>query len=128
MEYHMNETEKNKYRSIKKYLPALGFDMVVANDNVLRIDAVPGGLKETQVMKFMENLFEILEYATEEDFMLYYNQTWIKVHSKSRFDFLYKMDAEQLIKDFTALGFPEYLPDGKRCYLELPLEELKNKF
>ncbi len=128
LEYHMNEIEKNKYKSIKKYLPKLGFDMIIANDNVLRIDAVPHGLKETQVMKFMEQLFEILDYATEEDFMQFYEQTWVKAQSKSRFDFLYKYDAEQLIKDFTALGFPEYLPDGKRCFLELPLDELKNKF
>ncbi|AYO58721.1 DNA mismatch repair protein MutL [Chryseobacterium sp. 6424] len=128
LEYHMNETEKMKYRSIKKYLPELGFEMVLANDNVLRIDAVPEGLKETQVMKFMEQLFDILEYRTEEEFMEFYQQKWNKIQSKSRFDFLYKTDAELVIKDFTALGFPEYLPSGKRCYIELPLEELKNKF
>ncbi len=128
LEYHMNETEKNKFRSIKKFLPALGFEMIIANDNVLRIDAVPEGLKESQVMKFMEQLFEILEYRTEDEFMHFYQNQWIKIQSKSRFDFLYKADAEQLIKDFTALGFPEYLPSGKRCYFELPLDELKNKF
>ena len=128
LEYHMNEIEKNKFRSIKKFLPELGFEMVIANDNVLRIDAVPEGLKETQVMKFMENLFEILEYRTEEEFMNFYKTQWNKIQSKSRFDFLYKMDAEQVIKDFTELGFPEYLPTGKRCFIEIPLEELKNKF
>lgn len=128
LEYHMNEIEKNKYRSIKKFLPQLGFETIIANDNVLRIDAVPEGLKETQVMKFMEELFDILEYKSEEEFMNYYQNQWNKMQSKSRFDFIYKIDAEQVIKDFTALGFPEYLPDGKRCFTELPLEELKNKF
>ncbi len=128
LEYHMNAIEKNKFRSIKKFLPELGFDMVIANDNVLRIDAVPEGLKETQVMKFMEQLFEILEYTTEEDFMQFYDQQWIKMQSKSRFDFLYKTDAEHVIKDFTELGFPDFLPSGKRCFIELPLDELKNKF
>ena len=128
LEYHMNETEKNKFRSIKKFLPELGFEMVIANDNVLRIDAVPEGLKETQVMKFMENLFEILEYKTEEEFLNFYQNQWNKIQSKSRFDFLYKIEAEQVIRDFTALGFPEYLPGGKRCYIEIPLDELKNKF
>ncbi|SFI90318.1 DNA mismatch repair protein MutL [Kaistella treverensis] len=128
LEYHMNETEKNKFRSIKKFLPELGFEMILANDNVLRIDAVPEGLKETQVMKFLENLFEILDYRTEDEFMEFYNSQWNKIHSKSRFDFLYKTDAEHVIKDFTALGFPEFLPSGKRCYIILPLEELKNKF
>lgn len=128
LEYHMNEIEKNKYRSIKKFLPQLGFETIIANDNVLRIDAVPEGLKETQVMKFMEELFDILEYKSEEEFMNYYQNQWNKMQSKSRFDFIYKIDAEQVIKDFTTLGFPEYLPDGKRCFTELPLEELKNKF
>ena len=128
LEYHMNEIEKNKFRSIKKYLPELGFEMVIANDNVLRIDAVPQGLKETQVMKFLENLFEILEYRTEDEFLGFYNNQWNKIQSKSRFDFLYKMDAELVIKDFTALGFPEFLPSGKRCFIEIPLDDLKNKF
>lgn len=128
LEYHMNEIEKNKFRSIKKYLPELGFEMVIANDNVLRIDAVPEGLKETQVMKFMENIFEILEYKTEEEFMNFYRNQWNKMQSKSRFDFIYKIDAEQIINDFVQLGFPEYLPSGKRCYIVVPLDELKNKF
>ncbi|WP_333596537.1 DNA mismatch repair endonuclease MutL [Chryseobacterium flavum] len=128
LEYHMNEIEKTKYNSIKKYLPELGFDMKIAHESVLRIDSLPEGLKETQAMKFLENLFEILEYKTEEEFMQYYQNQWNKMQSKSRFDFLYKKDAEQLIKDFTALGFPEFLPDGKRCFYEVPFNDFKNKF
>lgn len=128
LEYHMNEIEKNKYKSFKKYLPDLGFQTYVAYENVLRIDAVPEGLKETQVIKFFENLFEILEYKSEEEFMYFYNDQWHKLQSKSRFDFIYKTDAEELIKEFLNLGFPEFLPDGKRCYWELPIDEFKNKF
>ncbi|WP_370896791.1 DNA mismatch repair endonuclease MutL [Chryseobacterium gossypii] len=128
LEYHMNEIEKNKYKSIKKYLPDLGFDMKIAHENVLRIDAVPEGLKETQVMKFLENLFEVLDYRTEEDFLEFYRNQWNKMQSKSRFDFIYKKDAEQLIRDFTALGFPEFLPNGKRCFYEIPFNDFKNKF
>lgn len=128
LEYHMNEIEKTKYNSIKKYLPELGFDMKIAHESVLRIDSLPEGLKETQAMKFLENLFEILEYKTEEEFLQYYHNQWNKMQSKSRFDFIYKKDAEQLIKDFTALGFPEFLPDGKRCYYEVPFNDFKNKF
>ncbi len=128
LEYHMNEVEKNKFRSIKKYLPELGFEMSVAHENVLRIEAIPEGLKETKVMQFLENLFEILDYRTEDDFMNYYQNQWNKMQSKSRFDFIYKLDAEQLIRDFSDLGFPEFLPDGKRCFYELSLDELKNKF
>ncbi|MBS1548995.1 MAG: DNA mismatch repair endonuclease MutL [Bacteroidetes bacterium] len=128
LEYHMNEIEKTKYKSIKKYLPDLGFQMQIANENVLRINAVPEGLKETQVIKFLENLFEILDYKTEEEFMHFYQNQWNHLQSKSRFDFIYKNDAEQLIKDFTNLGFPEFLPNGKRCYLEIPFDDFKNKF
>jgi DNA mismatch repair protein MutL len=124
----MNEIEKNKYKSIKKYLPELGFEMSIAHENVLRIDAVPEGLKETQVMKFLENLFEILEYKTEGEFLQFYQNQWNKMQSKSRFDFIYKKDAEQLLKDFTALGFPEFLPNGKRCFFEVPFNDFKNKF
>jgi DNA mismatch repair protein MutL len=128
LEYHMNEIEKAKYNSIKKFLPELGFDMKIAHESVLRIDSLPEGLKETQAMQFLENLFEILEYKTEEEFLQYYHNQWNKMQSKSRFDFIYKKDAEQLIKDFTALGFPEFLPDGKRCYYEVPFNDFKNKF
>ncbi|SHF06423.1 DNA mismatch repair endonuclease MutL [Chryseobacterium takakiae] len=128
LEYHMNEIEKNKYKSIKKFLPELGFEMSIAHESVLRIDAVPEGLKETQVMKFLENLFDILEYKTEEEFVQFYQNQWNKMQSKSRFDFIYKKDAEQLIKDFTALGFPEFLPNGKRCFFEVPFNDFKNKF
>lgn len=79
-------------------------------------------------MRFMEELFEILEYRTEEEFLQFYQSKWNKIQSKSRFDFLYKTDAEHVIRDFTALGFPDYLPSGKRCFIEVPLDELKNKF
>lgn len=128
LEYHMNETEKSKYKAIKKYLPELGFEMSINHDSVLSINAVPEGLKESQVMKFLENLFEVLEYKTEEEFLQFYQNQWNKMQSKSRFDFIYKADAEQLIKDFTALGFPEFLPNGKRCFYEVPFNDFKNKF
>jgi len=128
LEYHLNEIEKNKYRSIKKYLPELGFDMVLAEDNVLRINAIPEDVKESQVIKFLENLFEILDYKTEEEFLESYENQWIKVNAKSKYDFLYKTEVEQLLKDFIQLGFPEYTPNGNRTFITIPLEELTNKF
>jgi DNA mismatch repair protein MutL len=102
--------------------------MKVAHESVLRIDAIPEGLKETKVMKFLEDLFEILEYKTEEEFLMYYHHQWNKMQTKSRFDYIYKADAEQLIKDFTNLGFPEFLPNGKRCFMEIPFNDFTNKF
>ncbi len=128
LEYHMNEIEKNKYRSIKKFLPGLGYQMTLAQGNVLRIEAIPEGMKETQVIKFLENLFEILDYRTEDEFLKFYRYQWTKMNAKSRFDFIYKYEMEELIKDYTALDFPAYTPNGKKCYIELPLDELKNKF
>ena len=128
LEYHLNEMEKIKYSSIKKYLPELGFDIVLDRDNVLKISAIPVGLNETKVMEFLERIFEILDYKTEEDFMDHYEEQWIKVQTRFSCNFLYKTDVEELIKEYIQIGFSQYLPDGRRCYLELPLEELKNKF
>jgi len=128
LEYHLNEMEKIKYTSIKKYLPELGFDIVLDRDNVLKISAIPVGLNETKVMEFLERIFEILDYKTEEDFMNHYEEQWIKVQTRFSYNFLYKTDVEELIKEYIQIGFSQYLPDGRRCYLELPLEELKNKF
>ena len=128
LEYHLNEMEKIKYTSIKKYLPELGFDIVLDRDNVLKISAIPVGLNETKVMEFLERIFEILDYKTEEDFMNHYEEQWIKVQTRFSCNFLYKTDVEELIKEYIQIGFSQYLPDGRRCYLELPLEELQNKF
>lgn len=128
VEYMMNGIEKQKYASIKKYLPQLGYNISVMHENVLQIDAVPEELSETKIIKFFEELFEILDYRTEKEFMEFYTQKWNNVQNKSRFDYIYKMDVEQLIKEFSQLGFPEYLPNGKRCYYEIPMDELKNKF
>ena len=77
LEYHLNEIEKNKYKSIKKYLPDFGFEMTLAQENVLRIEAVPEALKESQVIKFLEKIFEVLEYRTEVDFYKYFNDLFI---------------------------------------------------
>nr|WP_260390398.1 hypothetical protein [Riemerella anatipestifer] len=65
--------------------------------------------------------------TNREEFMIYYENQWTKINAKSRFDFFYKTEVEQMIKDFSDLGFPEYTPSGKKCYIALPLEDLKNK-
>lgn len=128
LEYHLNEMEKNKFRSIKKYLPDLGFDIVLGEDNVLRINAIPEDVKESQVIKFLENIFEILDYKTEEEFLESYDNQWIKSNVKSKFDFFYKPEVENLLKEFIQLGFPEYTPSGNRTFVEINIDELKNKF
>lgn len=128
IEYHLNEMEKSKYRSIKKYLPSLGYEMTLSQENVLRIEAIPEGMKESQVQSFLQSIFEVLEYRTEEEFLAYYEEQWSRINSKSRFDFIFKHEVEALLKDYTQIGFPAYTPNGKKCFVELPLEELKNKF
>lgn len=127
LEYLLGEMEKVKYNGIKKYLPNLGFDIEL-RDNVLYINAIPEGLSETKVIVFLEKILEVMDYKTEEDFLQYYDEQWVSIQSKSKFDFFNKKDVEALIKDYIALGFPQYLPDGKKCFVELPLDELKNKF
>jgi DNA mismatch repair protein MutL len=98
-----------------KYLPDFGFEMTLAQENVLRIEAVPEALKESQVIRFLEKIFEILEYRTEEDFYKYFEYQWVKLKTKSKFDFIYKTEVEQLVKDFIDLGFPQYTVNGKNA-------------
>ena len=68
------------------------------------------------------------EYRTEEDFYKYFEYQWVKLKTKSKFDFIYKTEVEQLVKDFMDLGFPQYTVNGKKCWLEVPFDDLKNKF
>lgn len=128
IEYHINEIEKYKYKSIKKYLPDLGFEMNLDDDNVLRINAVPVGLEESQVLVFLEKIFEVLDYRTEEEFMDYYKNQWQQIQSKSKNHFTNKVEVLEMLRKFSEKGFPQYTPTGKQCYAELPLEDFTTKF
>ena len=57
LEYYLSDTEKHQYLSIADYLDKLGFEMILGEENVLRIDAIPEGLKETQVMFWSVSLW-----------------------------------------------------------------------
>ena len=128
LEYYLSDTEKHQYLSIADYLDKLGFEMILGEENVLRIDAIPEGLKETQVMYLLECVFVEKEFFSEEAFFSFYDKQLSKLSYKSRFDFLHKKDVENLVKEFIALGFPQYSSTGKVCFVELPLEELKVMF
>lgn len=128
LEYYLSDTEKHQYLSIADYLDKLGFEMILGEENVLRIDAIPEGLKETQVMYLLECVFVEKEFFSEEEFFNFYDKQLSKLSYKSRFDFLHKKDVENLVKEFIALGFPQYSSTGKVCFVELPLEELKVMF
>lgn len=128
LEYYLSDTEKHQYLYIADYLDKLGFEMILGEENVLRIDAIPEGLKETQVMYLLECVFVEKEFFSEEEFFSFYDKQLSKLSYKSRFDFLHKKDVENLVKEFIALGFPQYSSTGKVCFVELPLEELKVMF
>ncbi len=128
LEYYLSDTEKHQYLSIADYLDKLGFEMILGEENVLRIDAIPEGLKETQVIYLLECVFVEKEFFSEEEFFSFYGKQLSKLSYKSRFDFLHKKDVENLVKEFIALGFPQYSSTGKVCFVELPLEELKVMF
>lgn len=128
LEYYLSDTEKHQYLSIADYLDKLGFEMILGEENILRIDAIPEGLKETQVMYLLECVFVEKEFFSEEEFFSFYDKQLSKLSYKSRFDFLHKKDVENLVKEFIALGFPQYSSTGKVCFVELPLEELKVMF
>ena len=128
LEYYLSDTEKHQYLSIADYLDKLGFEMILGEENVLRIDAIPEGLKETQVMYLLECVFVEKEFFSEEEFFSFYDKQLSKLSYKSRFDFLHKKDVENLVKEFIALGFPQYSSTGKVCFVELSLEELKVMF
>lgn len=128
VEYPLNDMEKVAYRNIKKYLAELGYQCEIRNNTILTVDAIPEGLKESRVPGFLESVLSIEDTESRESFCAAYEEKWKAIHRKSRFDFLYRAEVEKLIRDYSALGFPEFLPDGKRCYIELPLDEFKNRF
>lgn len=128
LEYFLDEIEKVKYKSIQKHLPDLGFEMDLTQENVLRINAIPEGLQEKDVITFLERIFENLEFKTEENFLDFYETQWNNFQIKPKGSFLYKPEVEQLVKEFIDLGFPQYTSSGKKCFVELSLDEIKNKF
>ena len=67
-------------------------------------------------------------YKTEEQFLESYENQWIRVNAKSKYEFLYKTEVEQLLNEFIQIGFPEYMPNGNRIFVEIPVNELSNKF
>ncbi|NAW50634.1 DNA mismatch repair endonuclease MutL [Elizabethkingia argentiflava] len=126
-EIFLNEIEKLTYLSVKENLIKLGFDLNLdAGGNTLHIQAIPEDLNEKEAIALLQKLFA--EYREDEsDFFQFFESKQVKLQSKSNFDFLQKEDVENLIEDFSALNFPQYNHNNKRCYIELPIEELKNK-
>lgn len=127
IEYHLNEMEKIKFRSIKKFFTSIGFEITLAQENVLRIDTIPEGLEESKAQKLLEEILNS-DYNEEEDFHLFYKKLWEKVHQKSRFDFLYKYEVEKLVKEYVKIGLPPYTSNGKKCFVKISINEFQNQF
>ncbi|WP_336664729.1 DNA mismatch repair endonuclease MutL [Elizabethkingia meningoseptica] len=126
-EVFLNEVEKMTYLAVREKLLNLGFDLNLdADGHTLHIHAMPEDLSEKDVVPLMQRIFA--EYEDGHiDFFEFFESKQVKLQSKSNFDFHQKEDVVNLIEDFSALGFPEYNHNKKKCYIELPIEELKNK-
>ncbi|AIL47743.1 DNA mismatch repair endonuclease MutL [Elizabethkingia anophelis] len=126
-EIYLNEIEKMTYLAVREKLIEIGFDMNLdASEHILHVHAVPEDLSDKDVIPLLQKIFA--EYEDESlDFFEFFESKQVKLQSKSNFDFHQKEDVESLIQDFSALGFPEYNHNKKKCYIELPIEELKNK-
>jgi len=126
-EIFLGEIEKTTYLNIKEELFKIGFNTNLNNDgNTLHINSIPEYLSEEESITLIQNILtEYSEY--ENDFHDFFENTRIKLHSKHNSEFIIKQDVENLLSEFSKLGFPQYNHRKKKCYIELPLEELKNK-
>ena len=115
------------YLAVREKLIKIGFDMNLdGSEHILHIHAVPEDLSDKDIIPLLQKIFA--EYEDESlDFFEFFESKQVKLQSKSNFDFHQKEDVESLIQDFSALGFPEYNHNKKKCYIELPIEDLKNK-
>jgi len=126
-EIFLGEIEKTTYLNVKDELFKIGFNTNLNNDgNTLYIHSIPEYLSEEESITLIQNILtEYREY--ENDFYDFFENTRIKLYSKHNSEFIIKQDVENLLSEFYKLGFPQYNHRKKKCYIELPLEELKNK-
>jgi len=126
-EIFLGEIEKIIYSNIKEELFKLGFSMNLdADGDTLHVHSIPEYLSEEEAIMLLQNI--LVEYREEEkDFYDFFENTRIKLYSKSNLEFVRKQDVEDILLEFSKLGFPKYGLKKRKCYIELPLEELKNK-
>lgn len=125
---YLNEMEKLKYFSVREKLLEVGFELNLDDGgNMLQVHAIPEDIKEKEIVPLLERIFTDTEDITSDGFKDFYEKKLARVQSKSKFDFIHKDEVEELIKDFTDLGFPEFSQNAKRCFIEIPIEDFKNK-
>jgi len=124
-EIFLGEVEKNVYFTIKDELFKLGFNTDL-NAETLYVHSIPEYLSEEEAIILLQNI--LIEYKeNENDFFDFFENMRIKLYSKTASNFTRKQEVEELLIEFTKLGFPQYNHRKKKCYVELSLEELKNK-
>ncbi|RQP10468.1 MAG: DNA mismatch repair endonuclease MutL [Chryseobacterium sp.] len=122
----LNEMEKLKYYSVREKLLARGFELNLdEGGHTLHVHAAPENLPEKDIVPLLEKIFS--DPDDGGDFDTYYDHRLSRLQRKSKFDFVRQEDVEELLEGFIELGFPEYTHTKKRCYIELPIEELRNK-
>ena len=126
-EIFLNEMEKMTYLAVREKLIAKGFELNFdLGGSALQIHAIPEDLSDKDAIPLLQRIFNEYEEGAG-DFDTFFESKQVKILSKSNFDFHQKEDVLALIEDFKELGFPEYNHNKKKCYIELPIEELKNK-
>lgn len=126
-EIFLNETERLTYLSVREKLIAKGFDLnTVRGGLALQINAIPIDYEEKEAFELVQKI--VSEY--KEDEMHFDDFFKLKLNAnrvKSNFDYTSKEEVTELLDEYKNLGFPEYNHKRKRCFLEIPLDELKNK-
>lgn len=126
-EIFLNEMEKMVYLNVREKLIDKGFELNLDEGELaLQIHAIPGDLNQKDATALLQKIFSDYN-EQEDDFELFFQQNEQHIQAKSNFDFIEESDVLSLIEDFKALGFPEYNHRKKRCYIELPIDEFKNK-
>jgi len=126
-EIFLGEIEKIIYLDIKDELFKFGFSTNIdANGDTLHIHSIPEYLSEEEAITLLQKI--LTEYKEDENnFHNFFENIHVKLYSKTNSEFIRKQDVENLLSEFSKLGFPQYNHKKKKCYIELPLEELKNK-
>jgi len=126
-EIFLNEMEKIVYLQVREKLLNKGFELNLdLGESALQVHSIPENLNEKEALLLLQKIFT--EYKEgEDDFDTFFENKERNLQTKSNFDFTTKEEVEQLLEEYEALDFPEYNHRKKRCFLELPIEEFKNK-
>lgn len=128
LEYLLTEPEVEFYKEIKPIFEKYGFDTEMSERRVLLIHGIPNGFTDTKTLDFVQFLFTELDWHGNLKLSDSFETYWLQFQMKSRKEFVMRTEVENLILAYKKIGFPEYTPNGKKCYITLPLESYFNQF